>query len=227
MGKNVKRTSNTHVYRTDDEKRKFAKSIINYLRGHRATWEMAKVHFGYSVSSLQGYVREYGYTRRGDYDNLLADVQKYTQLRKKLDGIVDAPAKDVIVTETGYLMKVGLEEVLDTGMDIIIPKFCESELENLSSHFTSAETVLAKLRESCAEGGPITMVKLSTNTLFEAPASLVKRRTEGIVAVCCDVYAESPGDRKIHLLTSSYEVSELAKAQGFGSNLSIQLLKKS
>jgi len=227
MAKNIKRAPNTRVRRTPEQLKEFAQSITKYMRRNRATWEMAAEHYGYAVKTLQDFVRDHAFARKGDHDNFKEAVKEFTRLRQEKDGLIDTPAKDVIITETGYLMKVGLDAILAQGMDIIIPKFCESELENLSPRFSSAGKVLSQLRANCADNGPITLLKLEENILFEEVSTPMKRRSEGIVAVCCDVYAESPGNRKIHLLTSSYEVSELAKVQGFGSNLDITLYKKS
>lgn len=206
--------------------KKFSPEAVKaYIRNSKATWEMLEARFGYDRTTIQRKLKA-TYEREGCYKNLLKRVQENTRLRKQADAILASQPKDVIIVETGYLMTIGLDEILKKGMDIIIPKFCESELEKLSEHFSSAEMTLARIHEVRASNGPISFVKLKENVLFEEPLYEMKRRSVGIVAVCCDVYASNPGDRTIHLLTTSYEVAELAKAQGFGSTLDLVFTSK-
>lgn len=200
-------------------------TVKTYIRNNMATWEMVEAHFGYDRTTIQRKLKA-SYQIEACYKKLLKRVQENTRLRKQADEILASQPKDVIIAETGYLMKVGLDEILKKGMDIIIPKFCESELEKLSPNFSSAEKILAQIREVRASNGPISFVNLEANILFEEPPFYMKRRSKGIVAVCCDVYASNPGDRTIHLLTTSYEVAELAKAQGFGSTLDLVFIPK-
>lgn len=203
------------------------RAVKEYIRRQHATWEMIEDRFQYSRVTIQRKLKE-SYKLESAYKKLLDEVRENTRLKKEADALVSTPSPvvstptDIIVVETGYLMKVGLDDLLNTNQDIVIPEFCVGELKKLSQSSTSATKALALVRQKSDAKGPITLLKLEENVLVEEPLFPVKRRSIGVVAVCCDVYAVTPSDRKICLLTTSYEVEQLANAQGFGPNVIVK-----
>ena len=193
------------------------------IRHNGATWEDMAKYYNCSVSLIRERVRDsYKEGHHSDeYKELSAKSRENEKLKKEAAPVILPPEEEVhevIVTETGYLMKVGLAGILNESLDIVIPRFCLAELEKLSRGSTAAKEVLNLIWST----NRITTIKLKDEILFEEPRFDVKKRTIGIVATCCDLFA---ADMKVRLLTTSYEVAELAKAQDFGPDVKVELVQ--
>lgn len=193
------------------------------IRHAGATWaDMAK-RYDCAEGTVQRYVRESYEKKHHDprYKELCKVARENEKRQKEAAPVLEPLAEEVnevIVTETGYLMKVGLNGILSESLDIVIPRFCMAELDKLSRSSTAASEVLNLVWST----DRITQLKLKDEILFEEPRFDVKKRTIGIVAVCCELFA---ADMKVRLLTTSYEVAELAKAQGFGPDVKVELMQ--
>ena len=193
------------------------------IRHAGATWESMAKHYNCSAGHIRKLVRE-SYVKKHhatEYQELSDLSREHEKIQKEAAPVLNPPVEEVnevIVTETGYLMKVGLNGILSESLDVVIPRFCVAELDKLSRSSTAASEVLNLIWST----DRITQLKLKDEILFEEPRFDVKKRTIGIVAVCCDLFA---ADMKVRLLTTSYEVAELAKAQDFGPDVKVELVQ--
>lgn len=197
--------------------------VKTFIRYHGATWEDMAKYYDCSVSLIRERVRN-SYVKKHrapEYQELSAKSIENEKMKKEAAPVILPPEEEiheVIVTETGYLMKMGMSNILSESLDIIIPRFCVSELEKLSRGSTVASEVLNLIWST----NRITQLRLKEEILFEEPQYNVKKRTIGIVATCCELFA---ANMKVRLLTTSYEVAELAKAQDFGPDVKIELVQ--
>lgn len=197
--------------------------VKHSIRYDGSTWEDMAAYYNCSVSLIRQRVRD-SYKEKHhakEYTELSNKSRENEKLKKEAASVILPPEEDVnevIVTETGYLMKVGMAGILSESLDIIIPRFCVSELEKLSRGSTAAKEVLSLIWST----NRITQLKLKDEILFEEPQFDVKTRTIGIVATCCELFA---ANMKVRLLTTSYEVAELAKAQDFGPDVKVELVQ--
>lgn len=186
--------------------------VVDMIKNHGATWRDVEVYAKCKHASIQRRLKKEHYTTAEGYDRLLGWARENAKKKKQVaELLTTSPAEEVhevILTETGYLMKVGVEGILNESLDIIIPSFCVNELTKLEKSFSSAEDVLGLIWTT----NRITRINLKEEILFEEPTFKVKDRTLGIVALCCHLYSN---DMKVRLLTTSYEVMTLVAAQGF------------
>ena len=193
------------------------------IRHYGRTWaDMAK-HYDCHETTIRARVRS-SY-KKGHHASEYKELNRLSRENEKLQQEA-APVlvplveevHEVILTETGYLMKVGMDGILSESLDIIIPRFCVAELDKLSRSSTAASEILKLIWST----DRLTQLKLKEEILFEEPQYDVKKRTIGIVATCCELFAEG---MKVRLLTTSYEVAELARAQDFGPDVTVELVQ--
>lgn len=173
-----------------------------------ATWEDLAEMFGLSIKTLQKYVRE-SYSREGDYKNLLKKARLNKAAKQMAEAVLPQEVDEVILVETGFLMRVGVKWVMEQSLDIYIPSLCIRELEGLSRSHKEAEDLLTYYWAS----GRIAPIDLyGEEELWEEPVVPVRKpRTRGIVAVA--VKLDSLG-KKVRLYTNSKPVEWLALHQG-------------
>lgn len=194
-----------------------AKKIIRMVNASGMTWEEISEALGLSIKYIQLLARKHYKTETG-YKKLLdkARVNKKAKAKVKavrlITPVSEAESKkeerEVIVTETGYLLCTGASKILSEELDVYIPFFCVKELEKLSRDSAVAEEVL-KMHYSTER---MTSINLKgREVLFEEPRKSVKDRTMGVVALCCYLWSM---DYRVRLLTNSKEIQELAEMQG-------------
>lgn len=186
---------------------KFARSSI---RNNLATWETVAEVLGVTPKTIRGYVSA-SYSKKSYYRELIAKekANREALLAQAREVISDEDEVDeVIVTETGALIKKGSAGIMDESLPIFVPFFCIRELEKLSRNCLEAEKVLAYYGS-----GRITTINLRyREELFSEPSFAVsKSRTIGIVALVCELWTQG---YKVRLSTTSKEVAKLAKEQG-------------
>ncbi len=182
------------------------------IRNGGFTWEQVAESLGVTPKTIRAYVSS-SYTRRKSFYKELLAVEKanretlLAQAKEVLANDGDE-IDEVIVTETGALIKRGSAEVLAATLPIFIPLFCIRELEKLSASCLEAEHILAFY----GAGGLNTVNLRYKEELFCEPSfPVTKNRTIGVVAVCCELWVQG---YKVRLLTSSREVAKLAEEQG-------------
>lgn len=179
-----------------------------------ATWESLTIAFGKSESTLRRKIKA-SYKTEGGHKRLLEKARENSRLAKEAREKMGVPTdeediKEIIVTETGYLLDHGVQGIMNESLDIFIPHFCVYELEKLARSYASASEVLT-LHYSTKR---LTTINLrGKELLFEDPASIVKKRTIGVVSVCCELFCQG---FKVRLLTNSREIANLAEEQGMG-----------
>lgn len=173
-----------------------------------ATWEDLSAVFDYSVKYLQKCVKE-SYSREGDYKNLLKKARLNKAAKQKAEAVLPQEINEVILVDTGFLMRVGVKWIMQQSLDIYIPSLCIRELEGLSRSYKEAEDLLTYYWAS----GRIAPIDLyGEEDLWEEPVVPVRKpRTRGIVAVA--VKLDSLG-KKVRLYTNSKQVEWLALHQG-------------
>lgn len=202
-------TGNTNTNLSDSTLVKRAKAMI--YAG--ATWETLTRAFGKSESTLRRKIKA-SYKTEGGHKRLLEKARENSRLAKEAREKMGIPAdeediKEIIVTETGYLLDHGVQGVMNESLDIFIPHFCVYELEKLSRSYTSASEVLTLIYST---NRITTINQRGKEVLFEDPSFPVKnRRSIGVVSLCCELFCQ---DFKVRLLTNSSEVAKLAKEQG-------------
>ena len=179
-----------------------ARRMINQFN---ADWDDVSAEFGNCTVYLQRIVKK-TYTREGDYRNLLKKAQKNKQA--KVTSTADV--NEVVVAETGYLMDLGFNNVLGSGLPVYVPNFCINELEKLSKSYAEANDLL---NIYWGLNGLETVDIRWKEQLHVVPSYSVKNRSWGIVAVC--VFLINSG-YKVRLYTNSYEVENLAALQDCG-----------
>ena len=224
-----------------------ARKVVNLINTQGATWCSLEKTFGRSRKTLQRYLKDH----YGLPDNIPAKELKgslkhnrtvYVHLlekavaneaaeaeAKKLVKVDDKSSNEVIVTETGYLMCCIRNNSLDSLLEkaVFIPRFCFTELQNLSRRCSDADKALDFIKKN---DGNITFIQLTKEQenilLVSEPSAMMKPRVKGIVALCSEMFFNG---LKVHLLTTSKDVEQLALDQGFGDELKITyaLLKNS
>lgn len=169
------------------------------------TWEEVSKILDLSVPYIQKLVKLH-YKRDKAYNNLLAKARE-NKKAKIQDFIVSEDINEVIVTETGYVMKVG---VPNEALDMYIPAFCIGELEKLANRSQEAVDFLTV----CWETSKVRCINIrGREMLYKQPSFPVKNRSKGIVAVAIELIKMG---FKVRLLTTSYEVAQLAELQDCG-----------
>lgn len=235
------------MHNNSSTQKSIARKVVNLINTQGATWEALEKTFGRSRKTLQHYLRDHyslpenvparelsGSLKRNRtvYVHLLekAAANEVAEAEaKKLVEVDDESSNEVIVTETGYIMCSIRNNKLDTLLTkaVFIPKFCFTELQNLSRHYTDADKALDFIKKN---EGNITFIQLTKEQesvlLVNDPSPMMKPRVKGIVALCSEMFFNG---LKVHLLTTSKDVEQLALAQGFGGDLSVTyaLLKNS
>lgn len=181
---------------------------IRMINQSGATWEDLAEMFGLSIKTLQKYVKE-SYSRKGDYKNLLKKARLNKAAKQKAEAVLPQEIDEVILVDTGFLMRVGVKWIMQQSLDIYIPSLCIRELEGLSRSYKEAEDLLTYYWAS----GRIAPIDLyGEEELWEEPVVPVRKpRTRGIVAVA--VKLDSLG-KKVRLYTNSKQVEWLALHQG-------------
>ena len=195
-----------------------AQKAIRMINALNATWEEVAEAVSLAPKTIQRIVKEHYKTPKG-YNNLLAKARANKKAKEQAEEIIrdssveegtEKKVKEVIVTETGYLLDVGVNGILKESLDMYIPYFCIGELEKLSKSYKNAEEILTLFWST----RKITSINIrGKEVLYEDPIIPVKDRTEGVVAVCVEL------DRmgyKVRLLTNSREIEDLAKLQNCG-----------
>ena len=138
--------------------------------------------------------------------------RKATETAEKIkkSSTEDSSADEVVVVETAYLLKRGINSLEKEKRQVCMPYFCVSELEKLTRVCEAAENELFAVRYGNLS---IELIKLRGHEfLSKKPTVRVKPRTIGIIAVCN--YLQKTKGYKVTLLTGSWEVSQLAKDEG-------------
>ncbi len=203
---NSKTKKNTNL--SDSTLVKRAKTMIY----NGATWEQLTEHFGKAESTLRKKIKA-SYKDENKHKRLLEKARENTRLAREAQAALDIPSekediKEVIVTETGYLLDNGIQGIMNESLEIFMPHFCLRELDKLTRAYAAAEDVLTMFYST----NRITTINLNgKEILFENPAYVAKKRTTGIVSLCCELFAQG---FKVRLLTNSREVADVAELQG-------------
>jgi hypothetical protein len=210
-----------------------ATRAIKMIYNAMATWEDVAEVLKISVSHCRKIVREH-YKSKTAYNKLLAKARENARLKKEADKLISVEVdadevktdeaevdtevkaddeskteerKQVVLVETGYMLDVGLPEILNESLDVFMPSFNLKELEKLTRSVQVAEEILTLYYSTYR----ITPVQLKEEELFSKPVELVKPRTVGVVAAACHLWANN---YRVVLKTNSKEVERLAKQQG-------------
>jgi hypothetical protein len=172
-------------------------------------WKAAEF-FGVHVSKIYKILREkYVYDKA--HEKILKKSRENRKARLEAEALLAQEqaqrVRTVIVTETGYLMRNGVEWIMEEETDVYIPMFCIKELKNLRHSVEEVKDLLNFF------GGktPVEFIDLrGREELFAQPEFFVKPRTIGVVAaslyLCIQGY-------HVKLLTTSTDIQELAEAQ--------------
>ena len=220
-----------------------ATRAIKMIYNAMATWEDVAEVLKISVSHCRKIVREH-YKSKTAYNKLLAKARENARLKKEADKLISVEVdadevktdeaevdtevkaddeskteerKQVVLVETGYMLDVGLPEILNESLDVFMPSFNLKELEKLTRSVQVAEEILTLYYSTYR----ITPVQLKEEELFSKPVELVKPRTVGVVAAACHLWANN---YRVVLKTNSKEVERLAKQQGI--DIDVVLINK-
>lgn len=192
---------------------KIANKAINMINGG-ASWEQVCKNLYFCKSYIQKIIKG-TYKTEKDYNNLLAKAKANKKAIDEASRVIidtesdseEDEVKEVIVVETGYLMKKGVEGITGENLDIFIPHFCIRELEKLAKSHKIAKKVLLMFCETIT----ITPINLMRREeILEKPAGPAKIRTYGVVAVCCYLWRKG---YRVRLLTNSREIERMANEQ--------------
>lgn len=188
------------------------KKIIHMINREGADWLDVSKALGHTVQYCQKLARSQYKTETG-YNKLLAKAKankKAKEEAKKLLELNKPTVTEVVVTETGYLMTVGVDGIEKISSDIYVPRFCIKEMEKLARESSVAEEVVKYYFES----REITAINLKgREELFVEPQEYLKDRSLGVVALCYFLWLRG---YNVRLLTTSKEIRELAKLQNLG-----------
>ena len=223
------------------KKRKYEKSTIakiaKRMAKHGATRQEIADHFGYTFGYIRDIVKQSYAEGSNSYNrNFLDKLRQTEKARKKaaesfedFESIVEnnetkredgfeefeistEEVNEVLVVETGYLLNVGVSGFFNESLDMYMPSFCINELEKLSNVSKDARDLLSAIYSTRR----INLINLKEEVLFEDPTfEIRKKRSIGVVSVCCDLYAKG---FKVRLLTNSKEIKDLADLQLCGFN---------
>ena len=119
--------------------------------------------------------------------------------------------KEVILAETGYLMEIGFDSILESGQDVFVPYFCINELKKISKSDLTAVDLLKTFWKTEKIGAVDIRWQEELKVI---PNYSVKNRSWGIVATAIFLIEEM--EYKVHLFTNSSEIVALAKLQYCG-----------
>lgn len=223
------------MYNNEKTQKIIARKVVNLINNQGATWESLEKVFGKRRVTLQRYLRaHYGLPEkvpakelkgsqkhnRTVYDHLLekaaANAVAESQAKKTVQQ--DEISKEVIVTETGYLMSVGYDTLHNTA-EIFVPQFCFHELQNLSWRCSEADNVLKLIQKGNSN---ITLIRLTKeqelDLLIKEPAPSMKARVRGIAALCSELFFQG---FRVHLFTTSKDAQQVVLDQGFGDAVKV------
>lgn len=188
-----------------------AKKIIKMINAFDMTWEEISESLKLTIRYCQSLARKQYKTTTG-YNKLLAKARanKKAKASRKIrtDTEAEKEKKEVVVTETGYLLCTGASGILSEELDVYIPLFCVKELMKLSESESGAKKILNMYHVEKR----MTSINLKgREKLLKEPSKPVKDRTKGVVALCC--YLSSKNYR-VRLLTNSKDIEQLAEMQG-------------
>ena len=191
-----------------------ATKVIRMIQRNGLTWKEVSTEMKLSVSYLQQILRSY-YKSEKAYNNLLAKGRANKKAKKVVESASPKPKKvkpkEIIVVETGYLLNVGPERVLDANLDAYIPYFCIKELQHLLDSPKATETANKVLSLYYRTHFVRPINSWQNDVLFEEPPYCVKPRSYGVVTLCCHLWSMGYA---INLLTNSREIEELVNLQG-------------
>ena len=175
--------------------------------------EVAK-EFEYSLGYVYKLLREHYPVKKSSYSKLLAKSREHKQ--KQVQVALSQPMseednsskqKEVIVTETGYMLVTGVNGILNESLDIYVPYFCLKELDKLSRSCQVAKELMT-MHWTTNRVAPINL--RGHEELYVDPTYPVKNRSRGVVATCVELVSKG---FKVRLLTNSLEIEKLAKLQ--------------
>lgn len=183
---------------------------IRLINQENATWKELSETFGLSKGYIQKCVHK-SYSREGDYQNLLEKARQNKASKQQAEAqkaeleIID----EVILVDTGFIMRAGVKWLMQQSLEIYIPAFCIRELEYLSKTSPVADQVLTFFWSTRR----MSSIELNGNEILlkEPDFSLKKARSRGVCATAVKLYSLG---KKVRLYTNSLEVEQLALHQG-------------
>lgn len=192
---------------------------------HGYTWEQATAAVGLkSVKYFRLDIVRPSYKTKRGFEELDAKAKANAKAQKTVNSLVgstptsdtsseEAEVKEVILIETGYLMRTGPQGIMSESLPIFMPYFCMGELEKLARTQKMARDLLTFIHGY----NKITTLNLrGKEEIFSEPEKLVKSRVPGVVATACFLWAEG---YQVRLLTNSSEIEKLANNQEIGINV--------
>lgn len=185
------------------------KKIISMINAGK-TWEECSELFGHTVYYIQKIVREH-YKMHTRYNNLLCKARENKKLKKESVPVIDADeaiGKEVILVETGYLLKSDTSVLTQEDIPIYIPLFCVNELSKMAKDNKKAKEIINIITTS----NLIQQINLKGIENFYIPRTSFehKPRSRGIAAVA-KYLSECYWD--VHVYTNSYEIVKILKEQ--------------
>ena len=228
-----------------------ARKCVSLINNQGATWENLEMLFGRDRSTLQRYLRVVHYSLPENSktpDAELTSAQKHNktvylhllqkavenakaeaEAKKAVEAVqpFDSQESTAIVVETGYLIYCARSESKEhslkklSGKEVFLPKFCFSELQNLSYRNSFADEAFYFVKQE--NFSTIQLTREQEEDLLVCTLSpSVKPRIRGIAAVCSELFFNG---LKVHLFTTSKDVEHLVLSQGFGDKVEVSYIK--
>lgn len=183
---------------------------IKYIRDGY-TWNEVVGLMSYSKGYLQSLCKAH-YKRESSYKALLEMARENAKRRSLVLSQSKKQNKEeseIVVIETGAILKNGVALILNQELETCMPLFCLRELEKIATRDQTAAEALTVIQST----NKLLLMPITRQEeeLFVEPKWVPRNRSRGIVSICCQLWANG---NHVRLITSSGEVKRLLLEQG-------------